>query len=116
MPSIRNLSLRKKLYGSFGLVLALVALLGAVTLVQMSSMNQESSTVSSSVVPAISAADDMRGSANTLDHAISPPASWSPSRLACRCSAAEPAEVAAAAAHDATSSIFSSHPIRFPKQ
>ena len=66
MPSIRNLSLRKKLYGSFGLVLALVALLGAVTLIQMSSMNEESSTVSSSVVPAISAADDMRGSANTL--------------------------------------------------
>ena len=66
MSIVRNLSLSQKLYGSFALVLALAGVLGAVALLNMSSMNQHSTSVTQGALPANSAIDDMTLSADTL--------------------------------------------------
>jgi methyl-accepting chemotaxis protein len=62
----KNLSLGQKLYAGFGLVLAVVAVLGVVVIVSMGSMHRQSSQISGNVAPSIGALDDMTTIANTL--------------------------------------------------
>ncbi len=66
MRSFNDLSLTKKLYGGFGIVVAVVAVLGVVVTLSMGSMNGRSSSVTSTVIPATRAIDDMTNAANTL--------------------------------------------------
>jgi methyl-accepting chemotaxis protein len=63
---VRNLSLGKKLYGSFALVLVLAGVLGAVAIMSMSSMNTTSTSMSQGALPANTTIDDMTLSADQL--------------------------------------------------
>lgn len=64
--SLKKLSLGQKLYGGFGVVLAITAALGIVVLLSMSSMNRQSANVTGSTFKSISAVDDMTTTINVL--------------------------------------------------
>jgi methyl-accepting chemotaxis protein len=63
---VRNLSLGRKLYASFGIVLVLAGVLGGVAIMNMSSMNQHSTSLSQGSSPATGAVDDMTIAINSL--------------------------------------------------
>src|SRR5262245_65418149 len=61
-----NLSSGQKLYGGFGFVLAVSAILGVVVLISMGSMNGRSRDVTGTVMPSVGAVDDTTKSMETL--------------------------------------------------
>ena len=66
MSLVRKLPLGQKLYGGFGVVLRLVAVLGVVVVIGMSSMNSGAEALSKRTIPAVNAVDDMSLLADAL--------------------------------------------------
>jgi methyl-accepting chemotaxis protein len=66
VSALRKLTLGQKLYGSFGIVIVLAAVLGAVVLLNMGTMNRHGTIVGGNVLPSTGSVDDMTNAANTL--------------------------------------------------
>ncbi len=64
---LRNLSVRAKLFGGFGVVLALTLVLGVVMISQLGSVNGISNTLSSSDFPSVVAINSMGLSLNDYE-------------------------------------------------
>ena len=67
MEFLRNLSVRAKLFGGFGVVLALTLVLGVVMILQLGSVNGISNTLSSSDFPSVVAINSMGLSLNDYE-------------------------------------------------
>jgi CHASE3 domain sensor protein len=66
-----TLTLGRKLYGSFALVFVVAAVVGAVAITSMDSMNRRTRDVTGTVLPSVQAVDDMTATAEDLRSLIS---------------------------------------------